>query len=245
MSSTEIENAFMKDGKCCMTFHPENKYLYIGGDEGIVKQYSYGLDNTSLKLAKSFEDADERHDEPINQIVFNSTGDYMAYSCEDGEVTFVRHPTGTNPRILSKYDNSVSSLHFNPDKYSFLLAMSTDDGKIKLVNALKATEDFYEYDCNQGDGVRFIKWIKYEPLPYRASREKYLCIAECNGNFSIWKIFTQFVFSKTEKDNDKKAIKYKEFKNVFPKIKGGDINQRLTFDATNNVCYLFYVLFYF
>ena len=245
-TSIEIENAFSKykHGKCCFKFHPKNQYLYIGGDDGIIRQYSYGLndDAKKLQLTHSFDDIDVRHDEPINQIVFNSTGDYMAYCCDDGEVTFVRHPTGSNPRILSKYDNSVSSICFNPDKYSFLFAISTDDGKIKLVNALKYNESYYQFNCDK-DGVRYIKWIKHEPIKYRASREKYLCVAQCNGNFTIWKIFSSVIFNQNEKDENKKAIKYKEFQNVFPKIKGGDINQRLSFDVTNNVCFVLLFIF--
>lgn len=243
MALIEIENTDCT-GKCCIALHPSSEYLYIGNEEGIVYQYSYGLNNKKLQLTNTFDDADIRHDEAINQIAFSSTGDYFAYSSEDGEVTFVRHPTGSNPKLLSKYDNGVSSISFGPDKYSFLLAMATDDGKIKLVNALKANESFYQFICNP-DGIRNVKWIKYEPLQYRAAREKYLAVAQCNGDFTIWKIYNQMIFNQNEKDQNKKAIKTHEFQRVFPKIKGGDINQRLKFDSTDNVCFYLRILMVF
>ena len=43
------------------------------------------------------------------------------------------------------------------------------------------------------------------------------------------------LFDDTKTEISEKVIKVKEFKHVFPKIKGGDTNQRLEFDATQNV----------
>eukprot|EP01084_Bolivina_argentea_P312950 541850_1 len=222
------------EGRCCISFHPSSEYLCIGGFNGFIKQYSYGLNGNKLSLSNSMDSSDQYHDDPINQISYCSSGDYFAICCDDGEVVLFRHPDCTVNSVIAKYDCPISSISFLNEAHSFLFAISTDNGKIKIVNALDYSKKYFEFPIENCDGIRFIKFINYKPDPFRTSREKYLAISQCNGNFSIYKILKSNIFNHNIKNINEKFIKIKEFQNIFPKIKGGDINQRLEFDSTKN-----------
>jgi len=220
-------------GRICLALHPSNNYLYVGGSEGVIKQFSYGLQGKSLSLASVLSEPDQCHDEAIHEICWNAAGDRFALCCEDGEVVLLRHPSCSVQSTLGRYDSSASSISFDlSSKYSFLLAMSSEAGRVKIVNALDATSKFFEFECS-ADGVRHIRFVPYKPDPLRASREKFLAVAQCDGSLSLWKVLTLNVFEET-RDAEEKVVREKCFHGVFPKIKGGDANQRLDFDSTHD-----------
>jgi len=226
-----LENA-LDAGRSCIAIH-SNDYFYAAGTGGVVKRYNRSLTDSSWQLSNTLDDPTQYHDDPINEICFSASGDYFALCSDDGEVALLRHPSNSVQSVLCKFDCGVSSISFDlSSQYSFLLAMSSDTGTIKIVNALQYAAKYYEFKCHP-DGIRHIRFIPFCPDPFKMSREKYIAIAQNNAAFSIWKVLASNVFD-AEKPADDKVVKAHEFEGVFPKIKGGDNNQRLLFDSTRN-----------
>eukprot|EP01084_Bolivina_argentea_P113605 202439_1 len=220
-------------GRSCIAIHPSSEYVCIGGWDGFIKQYSYGLSNKSLSISNAMDSSSQYHDDPIHQISFCQSGDYFAICCEDGEAVLFRHPDCSVCSTLCKYDCAVSSIAFLPATHSFLLAMSSDHGTIKMVNALDCNTNHYEFNACT-DGIRHIKFIPFAPDPFTTAREKYLAVAQCDGTFALWKLFKRALFDPDIKEMNQKVVQAHQFKDIFPKIKGGDVNQRLEFDSTKD-----------
>jgi len=217
-------------GRCCLAV-PSRDYFYTAGTEGVVRRYT--LCGASWELSNTLDEADQYHDDPINEICFSPSGDYFAVCSDDGTVSLLRHPTNSVQSVLCKFDCGASSISFDASsQYSFLLAMSSDSGTVKLVNALNYASKYYEFECH-GDGVRSLSFVPFQPDPYKTSREKYLAVAQSNGALSLWKVVPSNVFD-AEKECEDKVVRAQHFEGVFPEIKGADSNQRLLFDSAPN-----------
>ena len=169
-----VENA-ADAGRCCIAIHSK-EYFYTAGTDGVVKRYSHSLSGSSWQLSNTLDEADQYHDDPITEICFSASGDYFAVCCEDGQVALLRHPTNSVQSVLCKFDCGASSIAFDASsQYSFLLAMSSDTGTIKIVNALNYVSKYYEFCCHK-DGVRHIRFIPFRPDAFKMSREKYIAV---------------------------------------------------------------------
>ena len=162
-----LENVH-EPGRCCIAIHPASKHMTIAGWNGLIKQYAYGLSSQSLSLSNPMDDSSQYHDDPIHEIAYCSSGDYFAICCEDGECVLFRHARCSVHSMLCKFDNPVSSISFLPEPHSFLFAMSSDHGVIKMVNAINCTQKYFEFQCCK-DGVRHIKFIGHKPDSLRVS----------------------------------------------------------------------------
>lgn len=162
-------------GRCCIALH-SNEYFYCAGSDGLIKRFSRSLSDSSWQLSNTLDEPDQYHDDPINEICFSPSGDYFAVCSDDGEVALLRHPTNSVQSVLCKFDCGVSSISFDTSsQYSFLLAMSSDSGILKIVNALNYGSKYYEFTCHK-DGIRNIRFIPFKPDPFKMSREKYIAI---------------------------------------------------------------------
>ena len=112
-----------------LMFHPEEKFLIVGGEDGSVQFRSL----PDLKLIFNLP----AHKKPVTDIEFNNRGDTFVTCSEEGEV-IIWDWKDKKSRFVINFIDAVADLKIHPRRQE--MAIATEGGQFEIWNLEKGTK---------------------------------------------------------------------------------------------------------